>query len=166
MSNADYERDFTSTGHKILKHPDAIKKFQDTGIATPIVMHLMLTSECQLRCEFCSVWNRKQHENISFDSIKWLMPQMRELGLRAVILSGGGEPLLHPEFEEIIAYLASQGLKIGVITNGLKLSELSETTINSFTWVRISLNALDYVKASKLRLPFFNKNTVLGGSYI
>ena len=40
-------------------------------------------------------------------------------------LSGGGEPMLHPQAVELIEYAKSRGARIGLITNGSRFTETS-----------------------------------------
>ncbi len=161
---SDKERVFTSTGEKLLHHTKAMKKFQETGIATPIVSHIMPTSMCNLSCGFCSVKDRKSHESLSLENdIVPFIEQLKERGLRAVILSGGGEPTIYPQFNELVSYLDSSNLDIGLITNGTTLYRQPKDTLEKLTWMRVSINALE--NGGKVKLPQLEKPTV-GFSYI
>lgn len=44
-------------------------------------------------------------------------------------LSGGGEPMLHPQAVELMVYAKAQGCKIGLITNGSRFTEEGLTTL-------------------------------------
>lgn len=161
---SEKEKVFTSTGDKLMYHPKEMNKFQETGIATPIVMHIMPTSKCNLKCNFCSVKDRKNHETLDFEKdIIPVVDQLKERGLKAVILSGGGEPTIYPQFEEMINYLDSKNLDIGLITNGTKLNNQLSNTLEKLTWVRISINSLE--NGGKVDIPFL-KNPTLGFSYV
>ncbi|MDH3324466.1 MAG: radical SAM protein [Candidatus Peregrinibacteria bacterium] len=161
---SDKERVFTSTGEKLLHHTEAMKKFQETGIATPIVAHIMPTSLCNLSCGFCSVKDRKTHETLDLESdIIPFVEQLKDRGLKAVILSGGGEPTVYPKFNELINYLDSSKLDIGLITNGTTLYRQPKDTLEKLTWMRVSINALE--NGGKVKLPHL-KNPTVGFSYI
>jgi radical SAM protein with 4Fe4S-binding SPASM domain len=158
------ERVFTSTGEKLLYHKKAMKKFQKTEIATPITMHIMPTSYCNLRCNFCSVKNRKHHEIL--DLKKQIIPTVEKLkkrGLKSVIISGGGEPMMYREFEKLIDYLHKQNLEIGMITNGTLLRMKPDSFYEKFTWIRISINSLE--NNGEIYIPKVKK-PVIGFSYI
>jgi radical SAM protein with 4Fe4S-binding SPASM domain len=59
-----------------------------------------------------------------------------------LILSGGGEPTLHPEIEKIISTASKKGIKVGLITNGLNLTkELQKIILKNCSWVRISFDS-------------------------
>lgn len=161
---SDKERVFTSTGEKLLHHPEAMKKFQEKGIATPIVMHIMPTSKCNLKCNFCSVKNRETYETLSLENtIKPVVDKLKERGLKSVILSGGGEPMIYKEFEPMIDYIKSKDLEIGMITNGTLLHRFPDNFYDNFSWIRISINALE--NGGKVKIPG-TKNPVIGFSYI
>ncbi len=155
---------YTSTGEKLLKHLDAMKKFQKDHLGTPIVMHIMPTSVCNLKCKFCSVKDRKVHEILDLEKIiKPAIDELSKRGLKAVILSGGGEPMLYPKFSELVEYLSSKKLQIGLITNGTRFKYFNKALFEKFTWIRISINSLEYIE--RIDLPKLKKPTV-GFSYI
>ena len=164
MENSDYEKNFTSTGDKLFLHPEALKKFMEEGIATPIVLHIMPTSQCNLRCSFCSVKDRQIHENLNLE--KTILPtvdKLKKRGLKSVILSGGGEPTLYPQFENMINGLKERNLEIGLITNGTLFSRYEPALFEKMEWIRVSINSLDYI--SDIKIPKL-KHPTLGFSYI
>ncbi len=164
MENEAYERQFTSTGEKLFRHPERMDLFHKEGKTSPIVMHVMPTSRCNLKCSFCSVKDRTEHETLSLDEV--IFPTVDELqkrGLKAVILSGGGEPTIYPEFEEMVKGFADRGLEMGLITNGTRLDKYNPQLFEKMTWIRVSINSLDYI--DQVKIPHL-KNPTLGFSYI
>lgn len=129
----------------------------------------MPTERCNLKCVFCSVAQRgnegKLFADLTIEQIKFVVEKLIPMGLKAVILSGGGEPTLYKHINELISYLHSAGLEIGMITNGILLSKnVSPENLMLFSWVRISANSFDYV--DDIKIPLLDRNTVLGFSYI
>jgi MoaA/NifB/PqqE/SkfB family radical SAM enzyme len=100
------------------------------------------------------------------DQIRHVVSELKSRGLKAVILSGGGDPTVYKGINELISYLKSEGMEIGMITNGLVLErKLTQESIDSLTWIRISINTLDY--KPDFKLPKIDpKRTTLGFSYI
>ena len=47
--------------------------------------------------------------------------QLARLGTTVVTISGG-EPMLHPELDELIGHIRSKGMIAGLITNGYLLT--------------------------------------------
>lgn len=162
--NQAQTRTFTSTGDKLLFHDDALRDLRE-GKNHPIVLHIMPTEKCNLNCSFCSVAQRGHYDDLTLRDIQVVVDALLPLGLKAIILSGGGEPLLYPQINELINYLTDNGLEIGLITNGTVFRKLTPACINAFTWIRISVNALDYV--DDIDVPStIPPNTTLGFSYI
>lgn len=157
---------YTSTGEKLFCHPRIIKKLREEKLAQPIVMSIMPTENCNLNCVFCSMAHRDKYPNLSLSLIKQVVNKLHQRGLKAVIISGGGEPLLYPQINELVEYLYSKKLEIGLITNGILLSQKLKTkNLSKFTWIRVSVNSLDYVP--DIKIPKVNtKKTALGFSYI
>lgn len=120
-------QEFTSTGHKFFLHQEAMQKLRD-GRGMPIVSHIMLTDICQHTCAFCSVATREGN-SLTMVQIREYLDQLVPLGLKSVILSGGGNPILYKcketksDFNDAVDLIKSYGLEIGLITNGLKMRE-------------------------------------------
>ena len=65
-----------------------------------------------------------------------------DMGVKSVLYSGGGEPTCHPNFSEILYTTVTHSLDLGLITNGLALTEEMCTYLGwHANWVRVSLNA-------------------------
>jgi len=84
---------FTSTGHKFFAHQEAMTKLR-SGKGQPIVSHVMLTDICNHSCAFCSVQSRAG-DSLVFDDVMSYLDILSAYGLKAVILSGGGNPILY-----------------------------------------------------------------------
>jgi MoaA/NifB/PqqE/SkfB family radical SAM enzyme len=91
-----------------------------------------------------------------------MLREMTDYGLQTVEWTGGGEPLLYSRIKVGILSANVLGLKQGLITNGLLLNTLPEDILSKLTWIRVSMNCLDYV--DKITIPKF-KGT-LGFSYV
>jgi MoaA/NifB/PqqE/SkfB family radical SAM enzyme len=124
----------------------------------------MPESRCNLKCAFCSVINRPVQERLELDLIKRVVGSLVERGLQSVVISGGGEPTIYPQFNELLEFLYDSGLSVGLITNGTKLNKLRHDLVKKLRWIRISANTLDY--APKVVIPELGEDTVLGLSYI
>ena len=142
----DFEKVYTSTGNKLIFHPEAVMRFKDFHKATPISLQVALTSRCNLKCSFCSNVNRKTHESIDADLLQDTIIELLGVGLKTVEWTGGGDPTLYPKINEMISFCHKLGLEQGLITNGVQLAEkVSRESLNVLKWVRISMNCLEYV---------------------
>jgi len=134
---------FTSTGSKLWHHLDAMEAYRDGLPYTVISTHISPEGRCNLKCGYCSVWKRDQHNRLELETIKDYVRALRINGLEAVILTGGGEPTLYPDFNELVAWLDFMGIEVGLITNGTRTHLVHPDIWRRFAWVRISLNVFD-----------------------
>ena len=86
-------------------------------------IYFYLTEGCNLRCRHCWIAPKYQSEGTSYpaldlDLFKTTIDQAKPLGLTGVKLTGG-EPLLHPQIQEILEYLRAQDLPLSMETNGV-----------------------------------------------
>lgn len=126
----------------------------------PISINLDLTSACNFSCPHC-VDSRiiNTGEYLRLDDLKRTIRVLHSHGLLSVILLGGGEPTLHRNFEEIVGYIKSRGLELGIVTNGSRLDKVAKVTefLGEKDWIRISLDAAKEDTFRKLHWP---KNNV------
>ncbi|MCU0289294.1 MAG: radical SAM protein [Acidobacteria bacterium] len=82
----------------------------------PQVINLELTNKCNFNCRYCYQNSSLKQDKFLKDSLKILefFKNMNVLGFEL----SGGEPLLHPQIEEIISYIIENFSIIGLITNG------------------------------------------------
>ena len=154
---------FTSTGLKIIHHPEVIKKLQQYGMGTPISAQLAPTAMCNLRCSFCSNAKRTLNEYLDPKDVMEILSELKHLGLKTLEITGGGDPTMYGYINDIIEYAHKIGLQQGFITNGILLKKrVSQKNIDRLSWLRISMNCLDYV--DNIDIPDF-KGT-LGFSYV
>jgi MoaA/NifB/PqqE/SkfB family radical SAM enzyme len=77
-----------------------------------------LTLACNLRCKHCgSRAGDKRGEELSKEELFSIAEQLAALGCRRVTLSGG-EPTLHPAWNEVGKKLSGRGIKANLISNG------------------------------------------------
>lgn len=111
----------------------------DTGHRPVVVWNI--TDMCNLSCEHCyySAVIGKRPVAMTLDVIKSTIDDLAELGV-PVLLFSGGEPLVHPNIFEAIAYCTSKGIKPVLSTNG--------TTITPETAARLVECGLEYAGIS------------------
>lgn len=125
---------------KLLRHLDKLDRFFN-GHKTLVVTELDLTNRCNNRCPGCCGVNENNAE-LSHDQITQIVDDLRQMDNRGVILSGGGEPLISPEFEYAVLKIRRSGMKIGLNSNGLALDEHKAHLIaENCEYFRVSLDA-------------------------
>lgn len=123
---------------KLLQNVQVLESIQKDGAIPPVHAQVILTNRCNLKCSFCSCAEDDRESEMSYGMALELVEILKKCGTKAVTITGGGEPLLHPYFGNIIKTFASAGIQIGLVTNGLLLSQVSTKVLNLMTWIRIS----------------------------
>jgi MoaA/NifB/PqqE/SkfB family radical SAM enzyme len=99
---------------------------------------LYLSERCNSRCVTCDYWRHGVKET-SLESVQRLLPSLRTLRTRVVVLSGG-EPLLNPEWRAIATLLKSEGLGLWLLTSGLSLAKNARDAVSLFDSITVSLD--------------------------
>lgn len=99
------------------------KEFDEWTLISPIRAVLNLESSCNLNCKYCSYDNSKENnERIPKDKVFQIIDELEKMKVFEFSLRGG-EPTIHPDFEEIWNYAQNKKfLTTNVITNGLVLN--------------------------------------------
>jgi len=157
------KRVFTSTGMKLIHHPEVIEKIKKNQ-AAPVSLQVGPTSRCNLNCSFCSNAKRTSHEDLDPKQLVEVMTRLRNRGLKTVEWTGGGDPTMYKDINYVMESAHAIGLQQGMITNGVFLKKkVVAKNLNRLAWLRISMNCLDYV--SDVDIPKI-KGGVLGFSYV
>ncbi len=109
-----------------------------TGRIPPRHVQLSLTNVCNMACSFCSCGERDRSLELPTAEAEAALRSFAELGTRAVTITGGGEPLLHPGISSIIQAATDAGIRAGLVTNGMALDDFSREAMRRLTWCRVS----------------------------
>jgi radical SAM protein with 4Fe4S-binding SPASM domain len=84
-----------------------------------------------------------------------ILDDCKAMGVGAVQFTGGGEPTIHPDFEKVIEYTDSLGLKWSLVSNGVRIGSRDlAPKLAKASWIRISLDAAnEETYASMRRCP-------------
>jgi MoaA/NifB/PqqE/SkfB family radical SAM enzyme len=107
----------------------------------PIYLVHALTARCNARCGFCA-WNPDFYDpkqQLSTPAIKQLYTDARKAGFVALSV-WGGEPLVHPDFDEIMRHARDVGLITNMVTNGFLLRNKLDAVASHIDRVTISLD--------------------------
>src|SRR5260370_26761025 len=85
----------------------------------PLLAHIIPCGRCNLACEYCNEYDDFS-KPVPTDVMFQRVDKLGALGTSVVTISGG-EPLLHPELDEIIGRIRKHGIVAGMITNGYLL---------------------------------------------
>ena len=110
----------------------------DKGRLQPLHLVVTPTNRCNIRCSFCSSDDRDMDAELSLEELKDIVIYFKSIGTRAVTITGGGDPSLHPAINEFIDFSIRNDIKVGMATNGILIHELNHKL--PMSWLRISLS--------------------------
>jgi len=86
----------------------------------PVVAQIIPIRRCNLACTYCNEFDHSS-EPVPIAEMLARIDKLAALGVSVITISGG-EPLLHPQLEEIIRRIRSHGVLATLISNGYLLS--------------------------------------------
>jgi len=86
----------------------------------PILAHVIPMRRCNLSCTYCNEYDNFS-KPVAIDVMYQRLDQLARLGTTIITISGG-EPLLHPDLDLIVARIRKHGMIAGMITNGYLLT--------------------------------------------
>lgn len=145
---------------KAFHHRDRLDMLHYGGIPGPVHVQVVPTNRCNQNCAFCAYRAKGYSSSAAFDTrdeipterLLRLAAELQRLGVRAVEITGGGEPTVHPAFAEFCGALLSEGIEYGVVTNGVNAwKQATFEALRAATWVRFSLDAADPATYAAIR---------------
>lgn len=152
--------------YKILHFNEKIDSFKQEKVAAPIYVRVKPINLCNHGCFFCiystgfRAKDKKENHIISgmhtdmvekdtipTEKMFEILDDFKEIGVRAVTYSGGGEPLIHKDIANIMQRTLDYDIDLSVITNGQMLNGKRAEVLSQAKWVRISM---DYVDAAQM----------------
>jgi radical SAM protein with 4Fe4S-binding SPASM domain len=114
-------------------------------------LFLHLTDRCNLRCAHCYVGGAAGPvHDLAAGKICDLVDELADMGGRSVTMSGG-EPLLHPDWPEIVAH-AARKLRVTLNTNGTLIDRRVAGVLNDVKpYVQVSLDGPDSTTHDRIR---------------
>jgi SynChlorMet cassette radical SAM/SPASM protein ScmF len=109
------------------KEKSAVEIDLPEGVPPLLTLYFYIAGSCNLTCKHCWINPdlKENSENGKFlkpEYIRSAIQQAKPLGLRSVKLTGG-EPLLHPQFREILTIIRDEELTCPIETNGTLIDD-------------------------------------------
>lgn len=121
----------------------------------PSMLFFLLEDKCNFNCRYCSSPSRGDLKELSLDEKLGLIDSSKVWGIKTIVLSGHGEPLLNKHFNQIYDYITSQKFNTVVITNGSRLTKkLAKKFEKNNTVILFKLESLKPEIHNKLCMPF------------
>ena len=139
--------------HKLIYHPDVVARWLKGENIYPIEIEISPSGACNHRCVFCAVdYIGYQPDFLDRDTILRDIRQMGKKGLKSVICSGEGEPLLNKDMPDIANGIKDAGVDVAMSTNGaLFTAEKVRECLGAFTWVRYSVASMEEKSYDKIQ---------------
>jgi len=123
----------------------------------PLMAHIIPIRRCNLSCTYCNEYDDFS-KPVSTDTMVGRINRLADLGTGVVTLSGG-EPLLHPELDDIIRAIRRRGVLAAMITNGYLLTPERVQRLNQagLDHMQISIDNVKPDEVSKKSLKVLDK---------
>jgi MoaA/NifB/PqqE/SkfB family radical SAM enzyme len=118
----------------------------------PFLVHIIPMRRCNLDCGYCNEYDEVS-KPVPLAEMKRRLDLLADMGTSMITISGG-EPLLHPELEEVIRHMRKRGMYTGMITNGFLLSKDRIEKLNDagLEYLQISIDNVTPDEVSKKSL--------------
>lgn len=133
---------------KIFGHLAELNKVVSGERIAPIYVRVKPTNACNQNCYYCHYKNPyltldqyRPGDALAREKMMEIIRDFKEIGVKAITFSGGGEPLLYPYIEETMEAVLEAGIDLSIITNGSLLRGRKAELLAQAKWVRISLES-------------------------
>jgi MoaA/NifB/PqqE/SkfB family radical SAM enzyme len=123
----------------------------------PLLAHIIPVRRCNLACTYCNEFDDFSNP-VPTEEMFGRIDKLGALGTAVVTISGG-EPLLHPDLDDVIRRIRSNGMIAGLITNGYFLVPERIKRLNraGLEWLQISIDNVNPDEVSKKSLKVLDK---------
>jgi MoaA/NifB/PqqE/SkfB family radical SAM enzyme len=166
----------TAASRKARSAREFLRGLVDT--AHPLLVQIIPIRRCNIDCGYCNEYD-KVSPPIPADTLRRRIDKLAELGTSVVAFSGG-EPMLHPDLDDLIRHIRRHGMMAGLITNGYFLvpKRIEQLNDAGLDFLQISIDNVEPDEVSKKSLRVLDKklqhlreyaafdiniNSVLGG---
>jgi MoaA/NifB/PqqE/SkfB family radical SAM enzyme len=127
----------------------------------PILAHIIPIRRCNLACTYCNEFDDFS-KPVPLDEMRRRLDHLADLGTAIVTISGG-EPLLHPELDDVIRHIRRRGMLAGLITNGYLLVPERIERLNraGLEYLQISIDNVNPDEVSKKSLKVLDQKLEL-----
>src|SRR3569832_2973550 len=139
-----------------LREASYISQTQQTR-QQPVLAHLIPMRRCNLACGYCNEYDHNS-KPIDLAVVKSRLDKLADLGTSIVTLSGG-EPMMHPELDQIVHHIRERGMIAGLISNGYYFTPERIKRLNKagLEYLQISIDNVEPDSVSKKCLKNLDK---------
>ena len=132
---------------------------KDTG--HPVLAQIVPARFCNLSCAYCNEYD-KVSKPVPLDEMYRRIDHLGRLGTAMIGISGG-EPLTHPELDDVIRRMRRTGAIAGMITNGylLNVERIERLNRAGLDHMQISIDNIEPDEVSKKSLKVLDRKLEL-----
>jgi MoaA/NifB/PqqE/SkfB family radical SAM enzyme len=148
---------------KIFRHQIALRSLSQGQHVAPIHVQILPTNVCQQACRECAYRLPGYTSNELFsdtdeiptETLLEIVSDCGAMGVKAIEITGGGEPLLSPGFVPMCEAILDRGIDLSLVTNGVRWNHDLTKLLANAKWVRFSIDAgtpetyADYRRSNK-----------------
>ncbi|MBA3011081.1 MAG: radical SAM protein [Proteobacteria bacterium] len=141
---------FRIDSHKLMFHPTRVSQWLGAGNdweklkkIYPIYMELSPSGVCNHRCSFCAFdYIGYQKRFLSLGRLQQIIPEIAGLGVKSILCSGEGEPLLNQDIIPITKLIRGSGIDVAFASNATLMDKkFTERSLHHITWFKASIAA-------------------------
>jgi len=127
----------------------------------PVLAHIIPMRRCNLSCAYCNEYDATS-KPVPIETVFQRIDKLASLGTTVITISGG-EPLMHPELDDVIRRIRHHGMIAGLITNGYLLTAERIQRLNraGLEHLQISIDNVNPDEVSKKSLKVLDKKLQL-----
>ena len=101
-----------------MKVSEIFKSIEGEGLRTGLPAVFIRLHGCNLRCSYCDSMYAVEGCDYKQMSVAQILDAVKEYGDITHVTLTGGEPLIHPDVEDLLCQLSGYGYRVNIETNG------------------------------------------------
>ena len=130
-----------SDNRKILYHKRQLATYIENKKHHPITIEVDTSLSCSHQCPNCTFGNYHKPVYIKEHVIECILNSIPELGVKGMIITGGGEPCLYKGLGSFVKDVSESGVDITLTTNGQQFDRHLDMLMHHLKRVRFSIDA-------------------------
>lgn len=148
-----------------------------------IFLQYYITTNCNLNCIACSTFSPlvKRDTCVHLEYIKKDFKKIYDITENGkkidILVLMGGEPLVHPNINEIIQYFGDLGIKLRIVTNGILIPKMNKDFFKLLNKYQVDVQVSIYKSTKyekifktlyehKIKYGVYNQNGCFGHQYL
>lgn len=125
-----------------------VKEIENATIKAPISLHILVTDFCVNKCNMCDHWRTDNKKVMSLETLEKIWNEMNENNGESICLTGG-DPVRHPQFNDILKI--PRKFELGFVNTGNYQKDFDWELLHGIKWIRYSIDSLDDSRYKTIR---------------